>query len=182
MGEGRGPLLHRVLPAVTPQNLCHRQNLSEIIYVLVGTLCVMHKCVKKHQNVRIRDPPVPHFSYVGIRDPPVPNNVIRKKTLVRIREPSVRGSNNHSVVGRATVKNRPIQHFFHISNQRTVGSFLFWCFQFKFGIRESLVLVIKIGQLNHRHRMLHYLIKRGQSNHRQLELSMIHSQKHRTPL
>ncbi len=56
----------------------------------------------------------PIFSYVGIRDPPVPNNVIKKKTFVRIREPSVRGSNNHSVVGRAAVKNRPIQHFFHI--------------------------------------------------------------------
>jgi hypothetical protein len=82
--------------------------------ILVGTLCVMHRCVKKHQNVRIRDPPVPHFSYVGIRDPPVPNNVIRKKKLVRIREPFVRGSNNHSVVGCATVKNRPIQHFFFI--------------------------------------------------------------------
>jgi hypothetical protein len=46
VGEGRGPLLHRVLPAAAPQNLRHRQNLSEII--LVGTLCVMHRCVKKH--------------------------------------------------------------------------------------------------------------------------------------
>ncbi len=79
----------------------------------MGTLCVMHRCVKKHQNVKIRDSPVPHVSYVEIRDPPVPNNVI-KKTLVRIKEPSVCGSNNHSVVGRATVKNCPIQHFFHI--------------------------------------------------------------------
>jgi hypothetical protein len=53
----------------------------------------------------------PNFSYVGIRDPWVPNNV---KTFVRIRESSVCGSNNHLVVGRATVKNRPIQHFFRI--------------------------------------------------------------------
>jgi hypothetical protein len=45
----------------------------------VGTLCVMHKCVKKHRNT-----PVPNFSYVGIRDPPVPNF-----SYVRIREPSV---------------------------------------------------------------------------------------------
>ncbi len=29
--------------------------------ILVGTLCVMHSCVKKHQNAIIRDPPVPHF-------------------------------------------------------------------------------------------------------------------------
>ncbi len=78
---------------------------------LVGTLCVMHRCVKKHQNVRIRVQRFPICSYVGIRDPPVLNS---KKTFARIREPSVRGSNNHSVVGRATVKNRPIQHFFHI--------------------------------------------------------------------
>jgi hypothetical protein len=28
------------------------------------------------------------------------------------------------------------------SNQRTVGSFLFWCFQFKLGIRESSIPVI----------------------------------------
>jgi hypothetical protein len=51
----------------------------------------MHRCVRKHQNVRIINPPVPHFPYVGIRDPPVPNNVIGKKTSVIIREPSVRG-------------------------------------------------------------------------------------------
>ncbi len=57
---------------------------------LVGTLCVMHRCVKKHQNVRIRDPSVPRFSYVGIRGPSIPNN-IRKKTLIRIKEPSIRG-------------------------------------------------------------------------------------------
>jgi hypothetical protein len=50
----------------------------------VGTLCVMHRCVKKHQNVKIRDPPVPHFSYVKIRDPPVPNNIIEKNICQRI--------------------------------------------------------------------------------------------------
>jgi hypothetical protein len=49
----------------------------------------MHRCVKKHRIVRIRDPPVLNFSYVGIRDPPVPNNVNRIKTFVRIRESSV---------------------------------------------------------------------------------------------
>ncbi len=50
-----------------------------ILMLLVGTLCVMHMCVKKHQNVKIRNPSVPHFSYVGIRDQLVPNNVIREK-------------------------------------------------------------------------------------------------------
>ncbi len=54
-----------------------------------------------------RDPSVPHFPYVGIRDPPVSNNVIGKKHLSE--------SNNRLFVdGRATVKNRPIQHFSHI--------------------------------------------------------------------
>jgi hypothetical protein len=40
--------------------------------------------------------------------------LLEKKTFVRIKESFVRGSNNHLVVGRAAVKNRPIQHFFHI--------------------------------------------------------------------
>jgi hypothetical protein len=34
------------------------------------------------------------------------------------------------------------------SNQRTVGSFLFWCFQFKLGIKESSVPVILWNSCN----------------------------------
>jgi hypothetical protein len=98
----------------------------------------MHRCVKKHQNVRIRDPPVPHFPYVRIRDPQVPNNVIGKKHLLE-------SDNRLFVVGRVTVKNRPIQHFSHIfksENRR------FWCFHFKFGIRESPVPIILWNSCN----------------------------------
>ncbi len=37
---------------------------------------------------------------------------------------------------------------FIFSNQITVGSFLFWCFQFKLGIRESSVPVILWNSCN----------------------------------
>jgi hypothetical protein len=32
------------------------------LYILVGTMCVKHRCVKKYQNVKIRDPLVRHCS------------------------------------------------------------------------------------------------------------------------
>jgi hypothetical protein len=80
---------------------------------LVGTLCVMHRCVK---NTRMSESQIHrffifHMSGSEIHRFPI---MLLKKTLVRIREPSVCGSNNHSAVGRAAVKNRSIQHFFHI--------------------------------------------------------------------
>jgi hypothetical protein len=44
-----------------PKSLSSMTHLVKLYIRLVGTLCVMHSCVKKHQNVRIKDPPVPHF-------------------------------------------------------------------------------------------------------------------------
>jgi hypothetical protein len=51
-------------------NYCNKKggcvHLCNLSYILVGTLCVMHRCVKKHQNAGIRDPPPPSPSSSSI--------------------------------------------------------------------------------------------------------------------
>ncbi len=48
------------LPTLEVVGSCGSWTTTLYYYILVGTLCVMHRCVKKQQNVRIRDPPVPN--------------------------------------------------------------------------------------------------------------------------
>jgi hypothetical protein len=63
-----------------------------------------------------------------------------------LSESSVCVANNHSVVECAVVKNRPIQHLFHICKSENRRFFLFRCLQFKLGIREPPVPVILWAQ------------------------------------
>jgi hypothetical protein len=90
----------------------------------------MHRCVKKNQNVRIRDPSVPHFPYVGSEN--------------RLFEVPIQTQWLDMRPSRIVQSNIA----FIFSYQRTIGSFLFWCFQFKFGIRKSPVPVILWNSCN----------------------------------